>query len=351
MDHPLIPEFEVQAVGCELLGSPFYASLLRQMVEELRTGGPTQDVLAGHEGSRGSDVITLRLLGTVHGMVLAGTEPELARHYPSVGGDGDPIAAWPRFQDLLRRRPDDVRAGFASAPQTNEVGRAASLVAALSLVAATHPHPIRLHEVGTSAGLNLRFDRYAYEIAPGRWWGPDRSPVRFVDAWHGEPPAFPDRLELAERVGCDLRPVDATTEEGQRRLLSYVWPDDEVRLARLRGALAVAPEVEVELVAGSASEHLRGLAPEPQRTLVIWHSVVRQYFTRAERDAVDAELQRLAAAATVDAPVAHLSLEPAGTTGVDAITFRVSVRMWPGDVDRVIALAGPHAPPVRFTGG
>jgi hypothetical protein len=36
----------------------------------------------------------------------------------------------------------------------------------------------------------------------------------------------------AEREGCDLEPVDPTTDEGRLTLLSYVWPDQAARLAR-----------------------------------------------------------------------------------------------------------------------
>ena len=44
--------------------------------------------------------------------------------------------------------------------QTNEVGRCLALVPALAEVARATGGPLSLLEVGCSAGLNLRFDRY-----------------------------------------------------------------------------------------------------------------------------------------------------------------------------------------------
>ena len=42
--------------------------------------------------------------------------------------------------------------------------------------------PLRILEMGTSAGLNLRWDYFRYE-APGQAWGDARSPVVLRDAW------------------------------------------------------------------------------------------------------------------------------------------------------------------------
>src|SRR3954465_11582805 len=78
--------FRDQARACEELGSPMYAELLAGLADDLEAGGPTARVLAGHEDAPGPSGLALRLAGSVHRLVLAGTAPPLAAYYPSTGG-------------------------------------------------------------------------------------------------------------------------------------------------------------------------------------------------------------------------------------------------------------------------
>jgi len=71
------------------MGSPFYVSLLESAASDLEAGGPVWDVLDGYEIENESAALALRLMAAVHRLVLDETLPELAPHYPSVGGDGE----------------------------------------------------------------------------------------------------------------------------------------------------------------------------------------------------------------------------------------------------------------------
>ena len=99
--------------------------------------------------------------------------------------------------------------------------------------------PLRVLELGASAGLNLHFDRYRYE-QDGKAYGPEDSPVRFTDHWLQGVPPFETPMEVAERGGCDFAPIDPTTDEGRLSLLSYMFPDQMPRYELLREALDVA---------------------------------------------------------------------------------------------------------------
>src|SRR5207247_2446407 len=98
-------------------------------------------------------------------------------------------------------------------------------------------------------------------------------------------------------------------------LLAYVWPDVTVRFERTRAALELAaadpPAVDRADAAAWIGEHLPG--PTPGRATVVFHSVVWQYFDEATAAGVRSSVEAAGAAATRDAPVAWLRLEPDDT--------------------------------------
>ena len=231
--------------------------------------------------------------------------------------------------------------------QTNEVGRAAALFGALALLGG----PVRLLEIGSSAGLILRSDRFAYDVADGTVLGDPGSPVRLVRPWQGEQPPYDAGVRVVERRGCDPSPIDPSTTDGRLTLTSYVWGDQVARLERLRGALAVAALVPVVVERAGALDFLtRQLAELPGgTTTVVWHSVVWQYVASAERKAVDALLAAFGARATEDAPLARVSLEPEQVAAGDFV-FRVHVQRWPSGERVHVADALGHGPPVHWNG-
>ena len=99
----------LQAEWCARLGSPLYGVLCGRIADDVEAGGPAAVVLAGHEEDRPASALALRLMGAVHRLVLGGEAPALARHYPSVGGDGDEAGAWQAFRVLLGERCEDLR--------------------------------------------------------------------------------------------------------------------------------------------------------------------------------------------------------------------------------------------------
>jgi hypothetical protein len=347
MANGLAAQLRWQAAACRALGSTFYATLLDRLAEDAEANGVTVRVLAGHEDDPFESILTLRLLGGVHRRVLSGLEPELAARYPSTGGDGDAQAALAPLLSVLDAHTEELRAGLARPPQTNEVGRSAPLVGALWHLQSIRPLPVRLYEVGASAGLNLLADHFRFEV-DGRATGPSDSPVVFRDAWRGAIPSAGPQLEVVERAGCDRSPIDPASEDGALTLTSYVWPDQAARLERLRGALAIAREVPVRVVAESAAEFLEALVPAEGTWTVVWHSVMWMYLEDAEREAVLAELERAGADAAERAPLAHVAFEAPALTADSGIGFEVSVRTWPGAAERVLGHAPAHGLPVDW---
>jgi hypothetical protein len=334
-----------QADACRELGSPLYGDLLNRAADDLVMGGPTAEVLRGHLNDRLPSVLALRLLGGLHALALAGQAPELAVFYPSCGGSvesepGSP-RAWAALRQTLADQGESIRGWLDHPPQTNEVGRAAALLGGLRHIAAEDGLPIRLVEVGASAGLNLRADHF-YVPGPAGSYGDPASPVMLTDGWQGDPPPEAS-IEVVERTGGDLAPVNPLTADGRLRLTAYVWPDQIDRLSRLRGAFEVAKHVPAELRAEPASVTLARTQLVPGTWTVLWHSIFRQYLSEVQRTELADGVAALAASANSSARFAYLYLEQSRAGGCP-----VTLTTWPGGQRRVLGSAPAHGIPVRW---
>lgn len=341
----LVGVIRIYELACNSMGSPFYGDLLGRMAGDVAAGGPVGRFLADRLDSTYEDAVPLRFLGGIHRLVLAGQAPELAARFPSVGGDGDAGRAWPAVQGTLETHGDAVRDALTRPPQTNEVGRSASLVGGFLVVARDYGLPLRVLEVGSSAGLNLRFDRYWYEAGVDTFGDP-RSPVRFAGLWDDGRPPFDAPVTVVERRGCDRDPIEAGTENGRLTLLSYVWPDQTERFATLRAALDVARDFPVTIdradIPAWLAEQLR--PPATGRATVVFHSITWQYLTDDERAAAEAELASAGARASRDAPLAWLRLEPSA----DRSHPELRLTTWPGGNERLLAHCHYHLGPMRW---
>lgn len=337
------------SAACEGLGSMLWAETNRRLAADVERGGPTWALLGAHAREPTDAAYPLRLLGGAHRLALDGSAPALAAHLPSTGGDGDADGAWIALLALLESAPPALLDALSHPPQTNEVGRAASLVGGFLQLAAESRRPMRVLEIGASAGLNLRFDRFRYDQA-GEGFGPPDSPVRFRDLWPGRRPPFDAVIEVAARAGCDLDPVDPATEDGRLTLLSYVWPDQAERFGRTAGAIDVAREVPVAVDREDAAAWLdRRLAePDPGVTTVVFHSIMWQYLDEQARAGVVRALEQAGARATGDEPLAWLRLEPSD----DYSCAELRLRTWPADAaggrERLLARCSFHLGPVEW---
>jgi hypothetical protein len=228
--------------------------------------------------------------------------------------------------------------------QTNEVGRSAALLGAFLWEARETGLPLRLLEIGASAGLNLRWDCYRYE-GEGWSWGDPGSPVVLRDRFADGRPPVEVRPGVVLRRGCDPAPLDPTTDEGRLALTSYVWSDQRDRLELLRRAIEVARRVPAVVERASARAWLeRELAePEPGTATVVFHSVVMQYLDPDDREAVRDVVTAAGARATADAPIARVSMEHGGEEA------EIRLRRWPGpDGSVVLATTGFHGRGIRW---
>jgi hypothetical protein len=335
--EPILSHFAAQAEACRRLGSPFTAAVLAALAERLAAGDPTLDPVAQFSGDSRSGALALRVAGALHRIAMDGRDRRLSRLYACAD------AALARrsaslLSSALAANRDLLVAYLGQAPQTNEVARSAMLLGGFLVAAKAAGLPLAVLEIGASAGLNLLFDRYRYDF--GSWsWGADDALLTIAAAWEGpRPPEV--HLVVAERRGCDRNPLDLAGQETRQRLRSYVWADQKDRLARLDQAIATAltdpPLVERADAAGWLSSRLE--EPWSGRVTVIVHSIVWQYLGKSEKTRIAGAIVRHGAAATPDAPLAWLRLEP--EPGADGPALRLT--FWPGGEERLLGLGDYH---------
>ena len=324
--NDIATRLERQASACEAMGSAFTAILLREAAADAR-----HELLLAALLQPLSNYARpgLHLAGALHYLALLG-EPALARHYPSTGGDGDARSAWTAARATLISSSSRLAPFLAGIPQTNEPARSMPLLAAFAWLSARFEMPLRLREVGASAGLNLRFDRYRYD--GGSWqWGDARSPLLLRNRIVAGSPENTDApIVVDDRIGCDLNPLDATNDEDRLRLTSFVWPDQTDRLARLRNALAIARDFPVEIDAEAFTTWLpRQGIPRRGALTVVFHTIVEEHLSPDEKSELDATICGLGDAATSEAPFAHVRME------LEDGAYRTCVRVWPNAGDPV----------------
>ena len=344
----MLDALRLQATSCTALGSPMYGEVLAGIADDFERRGVTWRLLADRPERPVHDAVPLRLLGALHRIVLRGDAPALAARYPSAGGDG---AAVPIADVLatLGAHETEIAAELGTGVQTNEVGRCAVLVVGFTHLARRWPVPLRVLEVGASAGLNLNWDRYWYDTG-STTFGVLSSGVRFdptvePPVW-SEPANAPDLtgpVAVLSRAGCDAAPLDVTDATDRTRLLSFVWPDQRARFARLRAALAIAEVHPPPVVRADAGEWLAAqlAASVAGAGTVVYHSIVWQYLGEATRQRLRDALRNAGDAATATAPLAWLRMEPAGNVA------DLRVTTWPGGEERVLAHAGYHGQGVQ----
>jgi len=256
------------------------------------------------------------LFGAVHDCLLAGVEGRIADFYATITDDPlDPAETdpFPAFRAFCLDNADAIRERLGSRlVQTNDVGRSAVVYPALSRVVNQDGGPLALVEVGSSAGLNLCWDRYRYEY-DDRVVGRTDSPVTIASGFEdGDGPDIPsDPPAVASRVGVDLNPMDPTDPDDARWLRALVLPGERDRHERLAAATDLVAADPPEVVAGDAVDRLLELldrAPA-DATIVVYSTLVLYQFPD---EAVAALHETLAEHSRErDGPVHWLSGDPA----------------------------------------
>ena len=301
-----------QAESCRSLGSAMYSSLFTDLAADYADGGRTYALLAGRSLRPVHDAVPLRLAGAIHRVVLQGKDDRLARHYPSVGGKpAEDFTA--DFIGYMRDHLEDIENGLATQVQTNEVGRSVAHLVLSHWITTLGVEEFNLLEIGASAGLNLNFDRFYGCFGQLRMGDPSSS-LRFMGDWFSNAPDVPRIGATAiSKRGCDISPIDVTQPGDESRLLSFVWPDQRLRLERLRSAIAIAKTHRPTVDQASADVWIaQQLARTNGHATLIFHSIVWQYLGTQTQNKLKQAIYNAGKTATTTHPIVWARMEPAG---------------------------------------
>lgn len=310
---PVVRRFEQQIEAFAVMGSPLYARVAQLALDDYRARGVVHDFFTDVPSRAAASTPGVRLMGALHFLALSGESPELAARFPSCGGDGDAEAIWELAQELLASREERIGELFDETPQTNEVLRGTVLSAGLSAFARNTGLPLRLFEIGASAGLNTRL------------CGEDGV--------------------IAERAACDLHPLDINDEKDRLRLLSFVWADDAERIARLHEAIDAARNLPLVVEQADMFEWLsHRVEPKTGYATVVMQSVVADHLSKDDRARLSETIQAIGEQATGQSPFAWLRMEFDHPTR----RYQTRLRVWPGGNEQLIASSTGHARDIEW---
>jgi hypothetical protein len=341
-DQSMADAFRTQIGWCRP-SAPFTADVLEAMLRDFEAGGAWRRLLGDWPAEPIADAAVLRAVGAAHRLALKGIEP-CASAFARLDRDPAVLDEVARATARWHETPEWLK----NPPQTNEVMRSAVLLGGFLEVARTQGLPLRMREMGCSAGLNLLWDRYRFQLGE-TFWGAEDSPVRLEPRWEGpSPTAAP--VTVASRRGVDQLPIDLADAEQRTRMLSYIWADQAERVERVRGALHLAQQDPPPVDHGDAADWVEAeLAELPEgQTTVLYHSFVWHYLPKETQARVQAALAAAGGRARADAGLAYLSFELAPEFVDGAEQPQLTLTLWPGGERRILADAHPHGRWVRW---
>lgn len=339
MTQHVAETFVFQAATCRSLGSPFTANLCELLLKNLDDSSRFGARIISWPETARNDALPLRACGALHWLARSGKARDLAALYPPL--ETKPEVLWDAVAAAIERHDDALFEFLDTPPQTNEVQRSSPLLGMALRLSDRFKLPLALYEIGASAGLNLAFDKYDYELGDGREWGDPNALVRIESEWRGNRPPLDAPLEIVSRAGCDRKPLDPHDPDAVERQLAYIWADQYERIGRVSAALMAAAAEPYEVEKADAADWLEAKLSEPAVegvARVFFHTIVWQYLSDESKARVKAAFERSGASVTETTPLVWMYMEsedhPAGAI--------LKQTVWPGGELETAGLSDYH---------
>lgn len=335
----ILEAFASQAALCRKFGSPFTGQVLDCFAAIVDHDTEFGSAVLGWSGNPGAldDALPLRVSAAFHALARSGRNSDISGVYPPNRAPSDEVLKV-ALTSALNEEPTWLKSWLTFPPQTNEVGRSACLFLGIMTVAARFDLPLRIFEIGSSAGLNLNLDRYAYIFADESY-GATAAPLRLSPTWNGNPPAG-NTPRIVERRGCDLSPLDLSDPAQRERARAYFWPDQQPRIERADLAIEIARKHPLHVEQCEAAEWVQKHVALPEisgAATVLMHSLTWGYIPEFSRDSITRHMELLGDSAGAETPLAWVTFELG-----DGVQPALRLRIWPEDREELLAFADPH---------
>lgn len=220
------------------------------------------------------------LLGAVHFLLLTGREHQLREYYPSLAARPGPVdQSFTHFRDFCRTYTDQIISILQNkSVQTNEVRRCTYLYPLFCFIYHKTNRPLSLVEIGTSAGLQMFWDQYAYTYGTGQIFGNKDSAVHLTAEIRGgnQPLLYPNSPPVSSRIGIDLHINDLSNAEDHLWLRALIWPEHLERVQLFENAAGHLNRQPPTLIEGDGVALLPQIAQRiaADSTLCVFHTHV-----------------------------------------------------------------------------
>lgn len=229
-------------------------------------------------------------LGAVHYLLLQGINHELRECYSSiVSNPKEAATAFPYFKDFcMSYTAKLIPILMNRRVQTNEVRRCAYLYPVFCYIHELTKRPLALIEIGTSAGLQLLWDRYSYSYNGSEEVYGDSGSALVIHSQilgNSQPFLLKASPPVTSKMGIDLHVMDLNNEDDHLWLKSLIWPEHIERRMNFEKAAQLLKEDPVDLIEGDGVKKLPELAPTIplDSVLCVFHTHVANQLSKEDK--------------------------------------------------------------------
>ncbi|WP_206881745.1 DUF2332 domain-containing protein [Alicyclobacillus mali (ex Roth et al. 2021)] len=257
---------------------------------------------------RGQPIPNL-FFASIHYLLLKGVHHELKAYYPDLVAS--PLSvdqSFGAFRDFCHRYREDIVAILQTRiVQTNEIRRCTYLYPSFCSIHNITRKPLSLIEIGTSAGLQLLWDKFKYAYGSPEVYGDQESPVHLVARLKNDviPPLSRTSPPVAFRAGIDLHVINLSDEDDYLWLKALIWPEHVERRRWFEQAAEMMKRCnDVQLIEGDGLTVLPEVVTQipEDSTLCVFHTHVANQFTIREKE----KLVQILRDISFQRPVFHL---------------------------------------------